>query len=366
MRPLPPIPTLPLLLLLTPPLLAQQGPAYTQPMAPNGGTLRPSQMWIDPTGQNDLDSDAQAWEDFKLTQTTSITQIRWWGEAAPTLGFDIQFWNQDPNTIAVQPDLFSGPFSHHVYTAFTQTPVGGSLYQFDLQLQAPITLQADTRYFISVVGQQPIAFAYWQWAASSTGTNGTFWWQRGLHMYFNLGESRAVALASSAGWDSGTPSCFGNGTTSACPCANPSVGASRGCNNSASTGGAILAATGNPSLATDTLTLFSNHQTPTGTSVVLQGTTNLPAGVTFGQGLRCLGGSLHRLYLRSAVNGTIRAPNSSGDISVSTASAALGDPIPAGQHRFYMVYYRDPVVLGSCPAASTFNASNMLDILWQP
>ena len=41
---------------------------YEQPMSPNGGTLRNSQLWVDPSGQNDLDSDAIAWEDFTLPQ----------------------------------------------------------------------------------------------------------------------------------------------------------------------------------------------------------------------------------------------------------------------------------------------------------
>jgi hypothetical protein len=31
-----------------------------------------------------------------------------------------------------------------------------------------------------------------------------------------------------------------------------------------------------------------------------------------------------------------------------------------------MTYYRDPVVLGGCPAASTFNASHALDVQWAP
>ena len=44
---------------------------------------------------------------------------------------------------------------------------------------------------------------------------------------------------------------------------------------------------------------------------------------------------------------------------------ARGDLIAAGTHRYYLVYYRDPVVLGSCAASSTFNATQSLDVLWQ-
>jgi hypothetical protein len=167
---------------------------YEQPMAPNGGILRNSQLWIDPTGQNDLDSDAIAWEDFTLPQTATITKIRWWGEVAPPLGFEITFYNQDPNTTAVQPDLFYGhpPISQHIYTSFTQTSVGGNMYQFDVNLVTPIQFNGLTRYFVSVVGRTPIAYATWNWASSNVGPNGTFWWCRGLHMYFHLSESRAL------------------------------------------------------------------------------------------------------------------------------------------------------------------------------
>jgi hypothetical protein len=49
---------------------------------------------------------------------------------------------------------------------------------------------------------------------------------------------------------------------------------------------------------------------------------------------------------------------------VHARSAALGDTIAPGTHRYYGVYYRDPTVLGGCPAASTFNITQQLDLLW--
>ena len=148
-----------------------------------------------------------------------------------------------------------------------------------------------------------------------------------------------------------------------CPCSNPPSGAARGCDNSAATGGASLAASGTPSLASDTLVLTTANQRPTGTSIVLQGTTNNVTGLAFGQGVRCVSGALKRLYLKTAAGGSISAPGA-GDASVSARSAAAGDPIVAGQHRYYMVYYRDPIVLGGCPANSTFNATDALDVAW--
>ena len=39
-------------------------------------------------------------------------------------------------------------------------------------------------------------------------------------------------------------------------------------------------------------------------------------------------------------------------------------PMPAGASRWYAVYYRDPIVLGGCPAASTFNVTQTQRIVW--
>jgi hypothetical protein len=155
----------------------------------------------------------------------------------------------------------------------------------------------------------------------------------------------------------------GLGGVISCPCSNPPAGAARGCDNSSATGGASISGSGNPSLGGDTLLLTTAGQRPSGTSIVLQGTTNNGTGVAFGQGVRCVSGSLKRLYAKTASGGSISAP-AAGDPSISARSAALGDVIAAGQHRFYTVYYRDPIVLGGCAALATFNATNSLDVTW--
>jgi hypothetical protein len=51
---------------------------------------------------------------------------------------------------------------------------------------------------------------------------------------------------------------------------------------------------------------------------------------------------------------------------VSARSAALGDPISGGQIRGYATYYRDPIVLGGCPATSTFNTTQSISVSWVP
>ena len=159
----------------------------------------------------------------------------------------------------------------------------------------------------------------------------------------------------------------GVGGVLACPCANPPIGGGKGCDNSAATGGATIAATGSANTAADTLVFTSSAQTANGTTILLQGNSLVAGGLgaPFGQGVRCVGGTLKRLYVKSPGGaGGISAPTGA-DASVSARSAALGDPIPAGSTRYYMAYYRDPIVLGGCAASATFNATQGLQINWQ-
>jgi hypothetical protein len=157
----------------------------------------------------------------------------------------------------------------------------------------------------------------------------------------------------------------GTGSVITCPCSNPPASAPRGCDNSSPTGGAQLTSSGTASLAIDTVVFATNGERPTATSIVLQGNAVVSNGLPFGQGVRCVGGALKRLYAKTASGGSITAPQA-GDPSVSARSAALGDPISAGSQRWYAVYYRDPIVLGSCPATSTFNITQTQAVIWAP
>jgi len=158
-----------------------------------------------------------------------------------------------------------------------------------------------------------------------------------------------------------TAFCFGDGSNGLCPCSNFG-GTAKGCDNSAGTGGAQLLATGD--LAADTIQFSSSGELPTALTIFLQGTVNQSPAAVFGDGLRCTGGNLKRLYVKSAVGGVASAPLA-GDPSVRTQSANLGDPIPAGSTRYYQAYYRDANA-SFCPAPSgnTFNISSGLSILW--
>jgi hypothetical protein len=162
----------------------------------------------------------------------------------------------------------------------------------------------------------------------------------------------------------GSPICHpGIGGIITCPCSNDPPAFGPGCDNSAHTGGARLTATGIARLSYDTVVFTTHGEKPTATSIVLQGASSSSSGVVFGQGVRCVVGHLERLYTEHASGGSITAPHGN-ELHVHARSAALGDTIAPGTHRYYGVYYRDPTVPGGCPTASTFNITQQLDVLW--
>jgi hypothetical protein len=161
-----------------------------------------------------------------------------------------------------------------------------------------------------------------------------------------------------------TAFCLGDGSGSPCPCAN-SGEPNRGCQNSATTGGAVLAAIGAASLGADTLHVTSYGERPSSFSVLIQGTASV-GPLNYGDGLRCVGGMLKRLYTRNASLGVFGGPQGA-EPSISSRSAALGDPILAGTTRYYQVQYRDPTpAFCPIPTGNTWNASTALSAVWDP
>lgn len=171
-------------------------------------------------------------------------------------------------------------------------------------------------------------------------------------------------LATAVGADVCLP---GTGTVIPCPCGNPPVGQFRGCDNSAGTGGARLDSSGGASPGPSCTLVFTTvGEKPNALSILMQGGQNIASnGIVFGQGVRCAQNSLKRLYVKVASGGSITAPEPS-DLSVWLRSCSLGDCLTMNDIRNYAVYYRDPTVLGSCPATSTFNITQTQQILWHP
>ncbi len=159
---------------------------------------------------------------------------------------------------------------------------------------------------------------------------------------------------------SATVFCAGDGSAAACPCGNAGAW-NGGCANSTGAG-ASLFVEGVASVANDTLTLVVRG-VPAGTSVLFfegSGPLGGGQGTVFGDGLRCLGGTISRLGPRTAFGGTgawgFGIP---GCLPISIVSNVPG----GGDFRWYQAWYRNAVAF--CTAAP-FNLSNGLEVLWYP
>jgi hypothetical protein len=149
-----------------------------------------------------------------------------------------------------------------------------------------------------------------------------------------------------------------------CPCGN--IGAAgHGCANSINSAGALLTSSGIASLSADTLRLTASGELASAFSIPSQGSLVINL-IVFGDGLRCVGGSLKRLYKHNAVNGVLTVPQP-GDPSISARSATLGDVITTGSTRYYYTYYRDPSQsFCAAPAGNTWNVTNSIAVQWSP
>ena len=90
-----------------------------------------------------------------------------------------------------------------------------------------------------------------------------------------------------------------------------------------------------------------------------QGTSALNGahGVTFGDGLRCVGGTIVRLAIHVNVGGASQYPGV-GDASISQRGG-----VTAGDVRFYQAYYRNAA---SFCTSAPFNLTNAVGVRWGP
>ncbi|MCY2958988.1 MAG: hypothetical protein NTY35_02395 [Planctomycetota bacterium] len=154
--------------------------------------------------------------------------------------------------------------------------------------------------------------------------------------------------------------CAGDGAAGAapCPCGNNGT-AGNGCGNSVNPAGARLAAIGQPRLAADSLQLLGSGM-PDAPALYFQGTTQLGggAGVAFGDGLRCAGGTIVRLRTRQNTGGSSIVP------VVSEPPLSVMGTVPAGGGtRIYQVWYRNSAAFCT---PSGFNLTNGITVIWTP
>jgi choice-of-anchor B domain-containing protein len=377
-------------------------------------------VWSEPEDAPAVLHQAIAGSSLAVAQSDDFETNQGWIVGAPGDNATSGIWVRvDPNGTAAQPEDDHTPGSGHVCWVTGQGTPGGPVDAADVD-NGHTTLTSPA-YDLSSLGNPVIS--YWRWYSNNymtddvlnaggamadvfrvqiSNNNGGTWtsvetigpsgleviggWIRHEFRVADIlpptSQVKIRFIAEDAGTDSIVEAaiddfqvldpdcggvqatCFGDGSGALCPCLNQGLGG-HGCDNSAATGGAILSATGVPSLSADTLVLNSSSEMPSAFSLFLQGDSEISPAV-FGDGLRCTGGNLKRLYSRNASAGSVTAPIP-GDPTISARSAALGDSIPALGTRLYQVYYRDPSPT-FCPAppGGTFNVSNALRVVWTP
>ena len=155
----------------------------------------------------------------------------------------------------------------------------------------------------------------------------------------------------------GTTFCFGDGSGTACPCLPG--GADGGCANTISFLGGKLVGAGTASVSNDTFVLRATR-IPNGPALFFQGTARVAggAGAVFGDGLRCVAGSVVRLGAQTSTGEAAQLPE---DSSVSVA--ARGSISASGGTRHYQVWYRNSPAF--CQP-ETYNLTNGVTVTWTP
>jgi hypothetical protein len=177
---------------------------------------------------------------------------------------------------------------------------------------------------------------------------------------FTPGGMGSFVITEQGGGSSGVGYCSGDGTATLCPCGNNGF-TGHGCGNSVDFNGALLTSAGGASVTNDTLVLQGSNMPTTAPALYFQGTqqTNNGQGLAFGDGLRCVSGTVVRLGTKTNAGGSSSFGGPVGDTPISTQGQI---PLTGGT-RDYQIWYRNAAAFCTI---STFNLSNGLEIVWAP
>jgi hypothetical protein len=159
--------------------------------------------------------------------------------------------------------------------------------------------------------------------------------------------------------DTSTPStvfCAGDAPGTTCVSCGNNGATGAGCANSSFAAGALLASSGQASLAADTLVLTAARVTGPGLFFQADG---LAAPLAFGDGQLCASVGIVRLGVVFPTGSTAAYPGGTTPNPISVAGA----PIAAGNAKHYQCWYRDAAAFCT---ASTFNTSNGVSLTWGP
>lgn len=332
-------------------------------------------------------SNVGAWH---ITQMLDMTQTTGGNPGAFIEAAQFNSFEPEARTTAVAPNTFLGD-----YRARNVTSIGIDLDTFASQfaVQRPLTLflysdagtpsnpNDDCEVYVTAAAQIPPVGGGWTsidvpipahsatlpagwqtqscaatpdvgWNAVITNVSAIYW-RYGEPGFFYPGDVWTIGMDNPRiTSDLGSVFCAGDGTATACPCGNAGA-PSHGCASSVLSG-AYLDASGSASVAADDLVLVASSLPATTPTLFFQGTTqvNGGAGSVFGDGLRCVGGTITRLGIRTA---------SAGVAAIGPGLAAHGG-WTAGQTLDFQAWYRN--VVGPC--GSGYNLSNARAITFEP
>ena len=155
----------------------------------------------------------QAADDFILASDASVTEIHWFGSYLFTPSqpmpddFTINIYSDETNMPAVDP-FHTATFTSSLTRSFTGDVVvtdwgSFNMYEYTVDI-SPLSLLADTRYWLSIVNNtyDPAGYGGWAWAYNQDG-NSTHRWQReggawqtfgSSNLAFSLSDSQSVPV----------------------------------------------------------------------------------------------------------------------------------------------------------------------------
>jgi Tol biopolymer transport system component len=190
----------------------------------------------------------------------------------------------------------------------------------------------------------------------------------------NLVASDTNGVADVLARSPGTPFtsyCFGDGSGAACPCGDAPIAGFGGCPHSHASSGARLRGLGLASITQDQVQLVADSLPSVSSCLFFVATTtygSLPGGglgnggvggSPFGDGLRCVGGTVDRIPEQTAIAGVC---STGYQAQVQQAVSSFGSTV-AGDTRHYQVWFRNAADFCT---ASTFNLTNAVSVTWLP
>lgn len=299
-----------------------------------------------------------------LSSNTVTDVLSWNGSAWGTLGTFLQGTTFD----IAATDRFPGgavfPFSRsRLVAAGSYTAVTSSVELHDL-------LEWTGTGWQSFGSCTALPLAFGSITLGTGGANGhTELWVAGAFESMSGVASGGLALHRDCAFQT---FCAGDGldpnVTTACPCGNFGL-LDHGCNNKSGTGGAYLTGSGDtltPAGAgyTDSVLLTcSGMNIPATFAIFFQGSATNPGGALLGNGVVCVTGTLLRIRNQSTTGIGFAQYPLPGQVSLSTRSANMGDPLLPGMVRYYFATYRDIQNPAGC-TGNVETVSNGLAILW--